>query len=87
MQEEKAAYEAMQVIAEAEQQAATTVASAVPEASKSTTEDAAMDVDSTPALPSEGGTKRKAEDDAEQEASKKPRMGEYIRCALSRYSF
>lgn len=68
------AYEAMQVIAEAEQQAASTSV-AIPAATPSTAAaDVVMEVDSTPAAV-EGGTKRKAEEEIEAEGSKKPRTG------------
>ncbi|KAH8104839.1 RNA-binding protein Prp24 [Cristinia sonorae] len=69
--EEKAAYEAMQVIADAEQQAAASVASTTRQSAQ---EDVAMDVDATAAGAGESKGKRKAEDDVEPEGHKKARV-------------
>ncbi|TCD69018.1 Splicing factor [Steccherinum ochraceum] len=66
IKEEKAAYEAMQVIAEAEQQAAVSAVAS----SASMTQSVPMEVDTSSSSALEGGAKRKAEDDIEPEAKK-----------------
>lgn len=68
----------MQVIAEAEQQANSSIAATSTEIPHTGREDVTMDIDITSSAPAETGTKRKADDEAESGTNKKAKTGKWF---------